>query len=794
MDSLMRNIRYSLRSLARQPALTTLVVLTLALSIGATSALFCAVDALLLQPLPFPDAQLLVRISQSVKGSPDANVSPARLEDWRQQSAAAFQALAGYYVEDVSETTGDLPERVRRASVSADFMRVWKLSPALGRSFTPEEYRTGGVVLISDHYWRTRFAADPEVTKRVIRVGDKTAAITGVMPRAVTFVDREVDLWTPVTADPRFIPRDAPWYVGIGRLKPGVSAEQGAADLRLIQDRLAEQYPNTDREVEIHVTPLKDSIVGSIRGSLWVMFAAAFVLLFIACANIAALLLARAVQREQEIAVCFSLGASAWAVAALVLTESTILAAAGATLGMLVAAAVIQVFHALAPDLPRIEELALTWHVVVFAALVALLVALACGLVPALRSTRMSRSLQSAGRTQVSSRRSPQWILVGAQVALSVTLLGSAGLLLRSFQQLMRVEPGFDPSRVLTFFVSGSYGELGAIDRMVQRINTTLDELRTVPGVEAAATTTVLPGIGATAQAQFTLERAERSSGDLAAELRIVSPSYFSALGIPLVEGELCARPVSSAKWLEAPEALVNQSFVRQYAAGRPPLGLHLGSASTPTPARIVGIVGDAREVRMDQAPGPTVYLCFSAPNPMPAYLVRTSADPMILAGSIRQKIKSLEPLRSVYDWSPLAKRIADASAQNRLRTLLLALFALAALAMSCLGIYGTLNYAVTLRQREVGLLLALGALRSRVVARFLLEALLVVGSACVVGVALLFASARVLSGMLFGVSATDPVTWLGVTGIVVAVGALAAALPAVRAALLNPMQTLRQE
>jgi predicted permease len=423
-------------------------------------------------------------------------------------------------------------------------------------------------------------------------------------------------------------------------------------------------------------------------------------------------------------------------------------------------------------------------------------VAFTCGLLPAIGAGRHGAPGASSrsGRGEVSSRHSLQWLFVGAQVALSVTLLASAGLFVRSFHELSRVSPGFDSSHVLTFRMSGSWAETADRGRLVRRIDDTLSGLRAVPGIDMAATTTFLPGVPAQYESTFQLAdgRADDRATRLVAESRTVSPEYFATMRIPIVRGAPCARqPVGSAR-----DVMVNSAFVDRYLSERPePVGLHLSTqGSSSPPGRIVGLVGNARERGLERAPGPVVYSCFSAPNPMPYFLVRTETDPAVMARTIRLRLKELEPLRAVYDLASLEERIGGSFTENRLRTTLLALFALTALSLAIVGLYGTLSYAVTVRRREIGLRLALGALRSEIVRQFLGQGLRVVGLACVCGLALSTAVARVLAGMLYGVSPSDPLTHSIVVAIVLAVAAVAALIPAARAALTEPVNALRQE
>jgi predicted permease len=796
LESILRNARYALRTLARTPGFTVAVVATLALGIGANSAVFSALNAVLLQPLRFPDGDRLMRLTQTQEQSAETHVAPVRLADWNRLNST-FDAITGYFTENVSEISGDLPERIRRAWVAPRFLDVWRIAPALGRGFTEAEHEPGGpsAVLISDRYWRRRFAADPHVVGRTIRIGSASFPIVGVMPASFQFPDRDADLWSPVALSNNLAQvRGATWYVGIGRLKAGVTPEQGRANLASVQTQLGEQYPDTDRKIHVEVVPLKEATVSSVRSSLWLLFAAVSVLLLITCTNIAALLLSRAAQRRQEMSVRLSLGATRVALAAQMLTETGVLAVAGSAVGLLVAVAASAALRSAAIDLPRVDEIALDGRILLYTLAMAVTVTLACGLLPAIRTARgpLAGAANAAGRAQVSTRTSLQWLLVGTQMALSVTLLAGAGLLVRSVLELSRVNPGFEPSRVLTFHVSGNWAETADSRRLVQRIDGTLEGLRALPDVEAAATAVFLPGVPAQYESTFELVEAARDRQmRIVAESRTVSPDYFRTLRIPLIGGEPCVQSRGGSG-----DLLVNRTFVSRYLTGWPSaVGLHLsignGSSSS---GRIIGIVGDARERGLDRDPGPVVYTCFSAPNPTPYFLLRTRTAPAAASQTVRLKMKELEPARAVYEMAPLEDRIGDAFTQTRLRTVLLAFFAITALSLACIGLYGTLSYAVNLRRREVGLRLALGAARRDIIRQFLVQGLRVAVVASICGVALFLAFTRALSTMLYGVSASDPATLLCVVAIVLVVAGLAALVPATRAALVEPMRVLRDE
>jgi putative ABC transport system permease protein len=794
MDALLRNVRHGGRALARTPALAITIVLILALGIGANGAVFAALDAVLLQPLPFPDGNRLMRVTQKPERTAETAVAPVRLEDWNRLNST-FQTIAGYYVEDVSETSGEFPERVRRSFVTPRFLETWRVSPALGRDFAAGEYHVGGprAALISDRYWRRRFDRNPAALDQPVRIAGLLFPIVGVMPASFLFPDRDVDVWLPSPVDsPVAQNRQAIRYIGIGRLKPEVTVEQARLDLRRVQESLAEEYPKTDRAIAVEVMPLKDVVVGRLRGSLWLVFGAVTTLLLIACTNIAALLLSRANHRRKETAIRVALGASRKTIIAQAITETGMLALAGAALGVLVASAALSLFRRLGPDLPRLGEIALTGRFFGYTLATALAVTVACGVLPAVRGTATSivHGLGETARGQVSTRHGLQWLLVCLQVSLSVTLLTTGGLLLRSFQELSRVSPGFDPRPVLTFRISGTFAETADYAALLARIERRLDELRALPGVEDAATSSMLPGVPAGYESTFALVGGRpESEPPMIGENRFVSTSYFATMKIPVLSGELCRRrPLGGGT-----DVMVNSSFASGYLSGTSAVGRELADPIL-GPGRIVGIVGDARERGINSDAPPTVYWCFSAPTPTPAFLVRARGEAAALVQPVREKITELEPGRAVYDVQPLEQRIGDAFAQDRLRTLLVVLFAITALSLACVGLYGTLSYTASLRRREVGLRLALGAMRGVIVRQLVSRSLLLVAVACAGGIALSAALARALSGMLYGVSPSDPVTLSAVTILVLALAGLASLVPSARVAFLDPVDVLRDE
>lgn len=797
METTFANLKSAFRFIRKSPSFSTAVILTLALGIGANSAVFSAIDAILLRPLPFPDGDQLMRLENfnaKVKNW-GRRLPPVRLADWNRMNST-FQAITGYYTEDNSETSGNLPEKVTAAYVAPRFLQVWGIAPALGRDFSAEEERYGGpnAILISDRFWRHRFGGDANVLGKTLRIHSFSFSIIGVMPASFAFPERDADLWVPVPVDaPYAQSRDYGWYVAIGRLRPGVTLEEARANLATVQAQLGRAYAKTDADLAVGVEPLKETTIGSVRGSLCMLYGSVSLLLLIACTNIAALLMARGAQRQHEISIRFSLGASRATIVGQLLTEAFVLALAGAALGLVVAGGASNVFRALAGHLPRVEEVRLNGRIVLYSLLCSAAATLLCGLFPAMRETsaKLAGSLAQANRTQVSVRNRMQWALVGVQVTFAVTLLAGAGLLVRSFQELGRVSPGFDPRQVLTFHITASYGETADSKGLTQRIERTITAFRNLPGVEDAATSGGLPGAPWNNQTEMHIMEGEANpERKVIAHWRAVSPSYFATMRIPLVAGELCREVPNRVN------VLINRSFANTYFVASTAIGRHVlipGNAFLPE-GEIRGIVGDAREEGLEREPVPTVYWCQSAPDPDPFYLVRARIDPMAMAEPLRRQVHEIEPGRSVFDIQPLEERLTGALAEKRLRTVLLTFFAATAVALACVGLYGTLSYSVNTRQREVGLRLALGASRGQIVRHFLLAGLAVCFAGSAIGWELATAFGHVLSGMLYGVSPSDVFTMSAVALLMLLVATAACLAPSIRAARLDPMQVLREE
>ena len=627
LESVRANLRSAFRFIRRSPSFALAVISILALGIGANSTVYSAIDAILVRPLPFPHGDELIRIHQlnDKDKNPESLVASSRVEDWDRLNST-FQAVTGYYSGDTTFLSGSFPEKISVAFVAPRFLNVWSVDPALGRGFTAAEHTFAGpgAVLVTDRFWRVHLNADAGAVGKPIRLGESSYTVVGVMPANFNFPDRDIDLFEPNPVDaPYTQDRSSTWFTVVGRLKPGVSLAKAQADMASVQARLGQQFSKSDADLRVVLEPLKSVILGNVQGSLWLLYGSVSLLLLIACTNIAALLMARTAGREHEIAIRYALGASRATIVAQLLTEVFVLALLGSLAGLAIAGVATHFFAGLAKDLPRIDEVALNGRVMGYSLACALATTFACGLIPALRGTRrtLSGSLAEGGRTQLSTGAPILWLLVGVQVSLAVALLIGSGLLLRSFQALGRVDPGFDPEHVLTLHVSGSWGETTNMGKLTQRINRTLDGLRSVPGVVAAATSASIPGNSLASPTALKLAEDSRNvNQSVTADLHFISSGYFATVGIPLLQGESCR------EGLPFDTVLVNRSFATRYFPGAALIGDHLGPAvpnAFMRSALIRGIVGDAREQGLDTAPQPTVYWCSSAPGPDPNFLVR---------------------------------------------------------------------------------------------------------------------------------------------------------------------------
>ena len=798
----MKQWHIAARSLLRRPGYSITALLMLALGIGATTTLFSVVDTILLRPLPYPDAD---RLATLLEASPSKNkkeslIAPARIEDWNRLSRT-FAVISGQYSENVTDTSGAEPERLAGRRVAPRYFEAFGVAPVVGRTFANQEEADGGpaVAVISYGLWTRRYGQDRGAIGKTLRLGGRAYSIIGVMPR--DFATPSIDVWLPAQT-PAFLMRirDARFFSGIGRRKPGVTIAQAQADLARVQRELGEQYPRTDKDWSALVGDLKEQRVGDYRRTLLLVFGAVGLLLLIAVANISGLTLAQLHQREREMAIRSSVGASRGQVVGTVMREVWLIAMAGTGLGGVAAAMAVRVVGKIFADLPRLTELAFDWRALTFAAAASLAATLVFGAIPAMQATRtdLAPLLAESSRSVSGGRRVLQRGLVIAQLALTVLLLAGAGLLLRSYYNLSRVDTGFDASNAITFHVGAAWDEdRPRVGRMQIAI---LEALRRLPGVEAAGMTNFLPATGSTLNYQIVVQGMggnEESSTYTVGE-RTVDAGYLQALQVPLLAGEWCSSTeLFDAAHAQPAKALVNRRFVELYANGQNMVGRHFRFAmdGTGSSDEIVGIVGDVKEDGLGAPSAPYVYTCLPAGAwPDPEYVVRGKGDPRALAAQARQIIHQIEPERAIFGMKPLTSVIDDALEQPRLNTRFLAMFAAAAMLLASVGLYSLISLIVTARTREIGVRIALGAGRWDIMRMIFAGAARWLALGLAIGFALTLAAERLIRSVLFGVSPLDGATLGGAALVLALVCAIAALLPARRAAGIDPLEAMRIE
>jgi putative ABC transport system permease protein len=801
MRTLLQDVRYAARVLVRQPGFAAVAVLTLALGVGANTAIFSVVNAVLLRPLPFAEPDQLVRVYEKRPklGRTRNVVSAPDFIDWRGQSQT-FDSMAAYNGWGASLTGDGEPQRITGALASADLFRVLRAEPMLGRAFAAEEDRPGAprVVVISHGLWRRRFGADPSAVGKAVTLGGEPYTVVGVMPPAFQFPDPETEVWAPLALDPQDQSSRGSHYLSVvARLKTGVTREQAQAEMDAIAGRLEQQYQvNTGHGVNVFA--LHDEVVGGVRKSLFVLLGAVGFVLLIACANVANLLLARGAARQAEIAVRTALGASRWRVVRQLLTESLLLFVWGGALGLLLAVWGVDLFVALSPPgTPRVHEIRADAWVFGFTFLVSLATGVVFGLLPALQASKpdLHAALKEGGRDRLGggSRTRLRGLLVVAEVASAVVLLVGAGLLLKSFVRLRQVSPGFDTANVLTMQLSlppSRYRDGASQAAFFRQL---LQRVEALPGVRAAGAVAGLPLTGNMASRYFEIEgRPPRPAGEgLNANFNLASPGYFRALGVPLVSGRQFDERDASG----APEVVVvNETMARRFWPDEDPLGKRLRIANNPW-RTVVGVVADVKNDGLSAEPKPEMfYPLLQSPLPFMTLVVRTDTDPKTLAAAVGREVRAVDADEPVYDVKTMDERLAESVSPQRLTTLLVGVFAALAMTLAGVGIYGVISYSVAQRTREMGVRMALGAQKGDVLKLVLRQGLLLALAGVLIGLAGAFALTRVMSGLLYGVSVTDPATFAGVAVMLTAVALVACLVPALRAARVDPMVALRYE
>jgi putative ABC transport system permease protein len=805
MGTLLQDLRYGFRMLVKTPGFTVVAVFALALGIGANTAIFSVVNAVLLRPLPFKDPDRLVwaQAADLKTGEQGGSISPPDFLDYREQSRV-FEHFAA--TQSMSFTlTGDAePERVLGARVSADFFEALAVVPFKGRTFLPEEEREGNnrVAVISYGLWQRRFGADPNLVGKAVELSGQSTVVVGITPAGFQF-PKEAEIWSPIGFGGKETTLRRTHYLNaIGRLKPGVTFEQAQADITSIARRLEQQYPETNKDYGMGLTLLPEQIVGDMRRTLLVLLAAVGFVLLIACANVANLSLARGAARGKEIAIRVALGASRARVIRQLLTESVLLAIMGGVLGLLLAVWGVDMLVSLSPeDLPRVKEVTIDPRVLSFTLLVSIVTGIVFGLAPALSASSrgdLNETLKEGGRATgaAASHNRMRSLLVVAEVALSLVLLVGAGLLIKSFLRLSQVETGFNSTSVMTMRLALPQAKYAEAPRRAAFYQQLLERTRALPGVEAAGVISELPLSGQNNDTYFALEgQALSSTADEnnLANIRTASPDYFRAMGIPLIKG----RFFGDGDRDDAPRAIIiSETFARSFFPNQDPLGHRLTiDIGEPWTAEIVGVVGNIRHDNLATEPWREMYTNIAqTPRGSVNLVVRTGSDPAMVTSAIKAEVQALDRDLPIYSPKTMEQRVAESAAAPRFRTLLLALFAGLALVLAAVGIYGVISYTVTQRTHEIGIRMALGAQRRDILRLVVGRGVVLTLIGVAIGLAGAFLMTRVMASLLFGVSATDPATYAVVSLLLITVALLACYVPARKATKVDPMVALRYE
>jgi putative ABC transport system permease protein len=807
IEDLWQDLRYGLRMLVKNPGFTAVAVLTLALGIGANTAIFSVVNAVLLRPYPYKNQDRVMWLSMKTPTTRYFSIAPANYLDWQKQNTV-FEQLEACNGRDYNLIGDGNPERLRGMLITHGFFSMLGLRPQLGRDFYPDEDKLGhnNVVIISHEFWQRRFGADSKIINRTINLDDQQVTVIGVMPpsRGLRFRDNEI--WAPIAFTAEQAQNRKGRIINVmGRLKPGVTIEQARTEMSAIGDRLALQYPESNKGWNVYLDPLLEGAVSGIKPSLLLLLGSVSFVLLIACANVANLLLARATARRKEIALRTALGASRGRIARQLLTESLLLSLAGGIVGLALSSWALRIMMAMANNFwPRIMDVSLDYRILGFAIAITLLTGLVFGLVPALQATKpnLNEMLKDAGRGSSDGRRQNivRGVLVVVEVAISLVLLAGAGLLMRSFIGLQKVNLGFDPKNSLTVSLTLPERKYPDKERQVAFYSRLIERVSALPGVQATAASSTVPFSTAHWGTFGMGFRIEGRSGDQAGNnytfYYSVSSNYFKAMGIPLLQGRLFTESDTKG----SPRvAIINKAIATRYFPNENAIGKRIQVTSSvnggPEVYReIVGIVGDTKDYALDRESIPQTYEPFTQePFPNITLVVRTSAgDPTGLSEPIRREVLQLDKEQPIFSIDTFDKLIKDSTSEQRFSMILFGVFAAAAIALAAVGLYGVMSYAVTQRTHEVGIRMALGAPRRDVIGLILRQGLKLTLCGIVLGLICSFVLTRVLANMLYGVSTNDPAIFVITPLLLAGTAFLACYLPARRAAKVDPLVALR--
>jgi putative ABC transport system permease protein len=821
MQKIWQDLRYGARVLLKNPGITFVVILALALGIGANTAIFSVIDAVLLRPLPYEDSDRLVFLNETSKVMDEISISYPNFTDWRNQNDV-FEKIGVYNRSSYNLTGAGEAERIITGQMSADLFAALRVNPAVGRIYTNDEDKPGGspVVVLSYGLWQRHFGGLSSILNQPITLNGKSYTVIGVMPQTFQFPSR-VEMWVPVgqlSGEPGWQQRgNHPGLYGVGRLKPGVSFAQAKAEMDTIGANLEKQYNESNAGNGVGTRPLLEVFVGDIRWTLWVLFGAVAAVLLIACANIANLLLARAQSRQKEMAIRAAMGAGRWRIARQLLTESVLLALIGGTLGLLIARWGIALILYISPDaIPRAGEISLDWRVLVFTIGISIATGILFGLVPALQAgvVDVHETLKETGRG-TSGRHWLRSSLVVVEVATTLVLLIAAGLMIRSFYRLQRVNPGFSYEHLTSFSVALPEKKYASVEQREQFYVRLLDNLRGLPGVESSAAASGLPLGNNGWQTSFTIDGRPlppRNETPLM-EACLVTPDYFRAMNIPLKRGRyfddhddrsaLAGKDLSKLTEVEKEIAALNaividEEFAHRYWPNEEAVGqrIKLGTDAKAPVLTVQGVVGRVKMEGLSQdSKRVQGYFPFAQiPSGGMTVILKASGDPNQLIAAVRQQVKAIDPDQPIYSIRTMDEIRAESVASERLILTLLSIFACIALVLAIVGIYGVMSYSVTQRTHEIGIRMAIGAQPRDVFRMVIGQGMMLALIGVAIGLLLAFALTRLMTTMLFGVAPTDPATFAAIAVLLTVVALVACYVPGRRATKVDPVVSLRYE
>lgn len=811
MDSVLKDIRYGLRGLLKHPGFTAIVVVTLALGIGASTAIFSVVNSVLLRRLPYRTADRIVAIQEVSPEGKRIQTTAANFYDWRQQNTV-FEHLSAIKQTTANLALADQAERIELAQTNTNFFDIFGITPQYGRMFLPQDEQAGHapVVILSNTLWQRRFGSDPAVVGKPVTLDGRTYTVVGIAPPGFQYPDKTEAWLPPLRLVPELFPdmdvttsRRMGYLTAVALLKPGVPLSQAVSEMETITTRLRQQYPDSNNRRFNRVVGLHEHLVGDTNKLLWLLLGAVTFVLLIGCANVANLLLASGASRQKEMAIRAALGASRWRVMRQLFTESTLLALAGGAVGLLIAFWGLAAITKLLPgDFPRLNEIHMDWRVLGFTFAASVLTGILFGVVPALQISRpdVQDSIRETGRGASGSRRQSRFrqALIVVEVALSVVLLAGAGLLFRSFMRLQAVETGFVSQQVLTARLTPSGPGFREQADFVKFYNALLAKVSALPGVQDAGVINTLP-LEKGPTTGFRIEGRPETTPDKwpSVNYRVVSPNYFRAMSIPVLQGRVYTdRDVDGAPRV----MVVNQQVARQIFPDENPVGKRITFGSVdqnrqPIWFEIVGVVANVRSLELREEPMGELY--FSALQdywPAMSLVVRSSVEPSGLSASVRQIVNEVDKSVPVSQVRTMDHIVSESITQPRFNLFLLGLFSAVAMVLSAAGIYGVTAYAVTQRTHELGIRIALGAQVSDVLKMILGQGMAVIGVGLALGLGAAFLLVRLLRSLLFGVGENDPLTFVAITVVLLLVALVACYIPARRATKVDPLEALRYE